>query len=256
MSIRTIGISNLFKLIRTESKLPLIGLVLIIFSAVVLFPFMTLQVSTITKEFKKYDYSSLDENGTEYTGRVTSIEVVDNVTINGRHPYSIGYAFTYNNNERQDQFMTTDWRHASDLNDGDEIVVIANDEMSKIKGFSTMQIPYQMFYIFYIFPVLVLLVGIILILIGLIPALKIYNIYKNGVVKDGIIEMMIPKGKNVLVTFSYEGMAGQKLFGKSTVKSNEIYAQKKLNDAIKVFVLPTNEKKAALVPFNNSWGIA
>lgn len=252
MSQRNVSISTLFKLTLTTSKLPIVGLALLFFSAV-LFPLISLQVSTITGEFAKYDYSALDNDSKEYTATITDISVMGNVSINGRNPYIISYTFNYNNSERYDNFATTDWLKAANLTTGDEITILANSEKSKIKGFDSLQFPYQIFYVFYIMPTVFLVGGLILVLLGLIPALKTYKIYKNGIVKDGIIELMVPKKNNVLVTYSYEGAAGVKLSGKSIHKFADVFPLKKMNDPIKIFVLPTDERKSAMVPLKNNW---
>lgn len=255
MNQRNVSFSRLLKLMFSESKLTLIGLILALFAAVVLFPVFSIPVSKLKSELSKYDYSTLDNVTTEYKAKVINLEVQYNININGRHPLKITYQFNYDGKERTDEFTTLEMEKLEGIYTDSEITVIADGEKSKIKGFKNPDIPVGIIYVFYVFPTMVLIVGLVLLIVGFVKALKVSAIYKKGIVRDGIIELFIPSKNKIIVTYSYDGSNDEKLSGKTLFKSNEILNIKKMKDPVKVFVLPGNELKSVMVPPNNEWGI-
>lgn len=255
MNQRSVSVSRLFNLLFTESKLSLIGLILTLFAAVILYPLISLQVSNFQTNFGLHDYSVLKNNAEEFEADIIQVEYLNNITINGQHPIKTTYQFNYHGRERVDEFVSMDWYKAQEFESNKRIIIVANDDISMVKGMEPPGFAFKLFYIFYIFPAIVFVVGLALLLAGFIKALKVYTIYQKGIVRDGIAELFIPAKKNIVVSYSYEGSAGQKIGGKSTFKSSEILNKIKMKDPIKVLVLPENELKSVMVPPNNEWGI-
>ena len=93
-------------------------------------------------------------------------------------------------------------------------------------------------------------------IIGLIPALRDYNLFKNGIVKDGTIISLTPNsglpitniGQSILINYYYLSSSGQKIFGKSKTTDFSIMTEKKSEDIIKLFVSENDETKSCIIP--------
>ena len=176
----------------------------------------------------------------------------------------ISYEYLEKGLTKSDKFQTMDLEKTNEMKIGSEIKIKAFENQSKIQNLESFTFP---FYVFYILPLIFFILGSIFSFIGLIPALRDYNLYKNGVVKEATLISMVPNsglpisgiGQSVLINYYYENRNGQKIFGKSKTTDFSIMVEKKVEEKIKVFVSENDETKSCLVPkleaLKNNWKI-
>ena len=87
-----------------------------------------------------------------------------------------------------DKFETMDLTAAPDIGIGKEVKILSFQNQSMIKGLKPFSFPY---YIFNLIPMIFVLIGIPFLLSSIVPALKSYNLYKNGIIFSLIIVFTI-----------------------------------------------------------------
>ena len=145
---------------------------------------------------------------------------------------------------------------------GKEIQIKTFDNQSKIQNLEPFTFP---FYIFYLLPIIFFILGTIFSIIGLIPAIRDYNLYKNGIIREGTIISLIPNsglpitniGQSILINYYYLSKSGYKIFGKSKTSDSSLMTEKKAEDKINLFVSESDENKSCIVPkleaMKNNW---
>lgn len=261
---REVTLSNLIKLIKDRSPFSIMGIVFVFLSIFILLPGVSFMTNSFVEAYEKYDFKKIEQNGTENTAKITDLRPVNNVTINGEHPLRISYEFSDNGVTKSDKFQTMDLEKAYELKVGSEIKIKTFENQSKIQNLEPFTFP---LYLFYILPFVFFVLGSIFSAIGLIPALRDYNLYKKGLVKEGIIIALTPNsglpitniGQSILINYYYLAANGQKIFGKSKTTDFSIMTEKKANDKIKLFVSENDETKSCIVPkleaMKNNWKI-
>lgn len=250
---REVNFKVLYDLLKRRGPLSLLG---IIFTALSIFICISLILiaPSIKKPYEKYNFSEIIKNGTQKTAKVTSIDPVYNVTVNGEHPEIISYDYENNGQSISDKFETFDLEKAADYKVGGEISVLAYQNQSMIKDLKPYGFPV---FIFYLIPLIFFTIGLIFLLITLPPALKIYNLYKTGFVKEAqiisitsgsSISPIMMAGQSFEVNYSFLNEYGNIIFGASKTPDFLIVNEKKAGDPIKIFVSEMDENKSCLVP--------
>ena len=264
MNKREVTFSNLITLIKNRRPFSILGIVFVFSSLFIILPSILFMTKSFIEPYEKYDVDKIEQNGTELNAKITDLRPVNNVTINGEHPLRISYEYLENGLTKSDKFQTMDLEKTNEMKIGSEIKIKTFENQSKIQNLESFTFP---FYVFYILPLIFFILGSIFSFIGLIPALRDYNLYKNGVVKEATLISMVPNsglpisgiGQSILINYYYEGRNGQKIFGKSKTSDFSIMAEKKVEDKIKVFVSENDETKSCLVPkleaLKNNWKI-
>jgi hypothetical protein len=252
---RQVGYKVLLNLLKSKGIGPYVGFFLVFFSVFVIFPITFTLNRVLTEPYGRYDFAGINKYGTEKTAKITSIESVKNISINYEHPSIISYAYDDNGQSTADKFETLDLDKINGFTVGTEVKILAYQGQSIIKGLVPFSFP---FYLFYILPAVFLIVGLPLLLLGLIPALKIFNLYKTGILKEAYIVsinsqggMMLPISsfkQNLLVNYFFYNEFGGQVFGESLTNDFLILTNKKAGDPIDIFVSEENEDKSCLVP--------
>jgi hypothetical protein len=251
---RQVDFRILFNLLKGKRGMALIGIVFTSLSIFVFIPLIIILSATLKAPYEKYDFEKITKNGVEKDAKITAINTVRNVSINYDHPKIISYAYENNGQTIQDKFETIDLDKIADFNIGTGIKILAYENQSAIKGLKPFTFPIELFYLL---PGVFLLVGIAFMLVGLIPALRTFNLYKTGIVKDAYIVSMAPNTggllvrgfqPNILVNYYYSDQFGNKVFGQSTTADFLILNEKKAGDKVKIFVSEKDETKSCLVP--------
>ena len=264
MNKREVTFSNLITLIKNRRPFSILGIVFVFSSLFIILPSILFMTKSFIEPYEKYDFEKIEQNGTELNAKITDLRPVNNVTINGEHPLRISYEYLDKGLTKSDKFQTMDLEKTNEMKIGSAIKINAYENQSKIQNLESFTIA---FYVFYILPLIFFILGSIFSFIGLIPALRDYNLYKNGVVKEATLISMVPNsglpisgiGQSVLINYYYENRNGQKIFGKSKTTDFSIMVEKKVEDKIKVFVSENDETKSCLVPkleaLKNNWKI-
>ncbi|RAR47329.1 hypothetical protein [Flavobacterium lacus] len=264
MNKREVTFSNLITLIKSRRPFSILGIVFVFSSLFIILPSILFMTKSFIEPYEKYDFEKIEQNGTEINAKITDLRPVNNVTINGEHPLRISYEYLENGLTKSDKFQTMDLEKTNAMKIGSEIKIKTFENQSKIQNLESFTFP---FYVFYILPLIFFILGSIFSFIGLIPALRDYNLYKNGVVKEATLISMVPNsglpisgiGQSILINYYYENRNGQKIFGKSKTTDFSIMVEKKVEDKIKVFVSENDETKSCLVPkleaLKNNWKI-
>lgn len=264
MNKREVTFSNLIKLIKKRRPFSILGIVFVFLSIFIILPSILFITNSFVEPYEKYDFEQIEQNGTEQNAKITDLRPVNNVTINGEHPLKISYQFLDNNVTKFDKFQTMDLDKTNGMKIGNEIKIKTFENQSKIQNLEPFTFP---FYVFYILPLTFFVIGSIFSAIGLIPALREFNLYKTGIVKEGTIISLIPNsglpitniGQSVLINYYYLGSNGKKIFGKSKTTDFSIMTEKKAEDKIKLFVSENDETKSCIVPkletIKNNWKI-
>jgi len=251
---RQVGFKVLLNLLKSKGIASYIGFIFVILSVFVIFPFVFTLSHVLINPYGRYDFAAINKYGSEKTAKITSIESVKNVSINYNHPSIISYVYENNGQPITDKFETLDLDKINDFAVGTEVKILTYQGQSVIKGLTSFSFP---FYLFYILPAIFLIVGIPLLLAGLIPALKTYNLYKKGVIKeayivsinsqDGMLPIRTFKQALLVNYFFYNDFGGQ-IFGESSTNDFLILNDKKTGDPINIFVSEENEDNSCLVP--------
>lgn len=264
MSKRKVRLSNLITLIKNRKPFSILGIVFVFSSVFILLPSVLFMINSFLEPYEKYDFEKIEQNGTEQIGKITDLRPVNNVTINGEHPLKISYEFLDKGLTKSDKFQTMDLEKTNEMKIGNKIKIKTFENQSKIQNLEPFTFP---FYLFYTLPFIFFVLGSIFSLIGLVPALRDYNLYKNGIVKEGtIISLTLNSGlpitnigQSVLINYYYLSSNGQKIFGKSKTTDFSIMLEKKAEDKINLFVSENDETKSCLIPkleaMKNNWKI-
>lgn len=253
MTKRKVTFSNLITLIKNRRPFSILGIVFVFSSLFILLPSILFMTISFIEPYEKYDFEKIEQNGTELDAKITDLRPVNNVTINGEHPLRISYEYIEKGLTKSDKFQTMDLEKTNEMKIGGQIKIKAFENQSKIQNLESFTFP---FHVFYILPLIFFILGSIFSSIGLIPALRDYNLYKNGIVKEATLISMVPNsglpisgiGQSILINYYYESKNGQKIFGKSKTRDFSIMVEKKIEDKIKVFVSENDETKSCLVP--------
>jgi hypothetical protein len=264
-SKRQIGFKDLFNLLKSKGIRPVLGLVFIAVAVFLLIPMVLLISASLTQPYEKYDFDAINKIGTETSAKITFIKSLNNVTINDEHPVLISYQYENNGATIADKFETLDLEKISGFNIGTEVKVLTYSGQSVIKGLSPFGFPTKLFYIL---PGIFLLIGVTFFLVGLIPALKLFNLYKNGVVREAYIVSINSnsgifsfKGapQSLLISYFFHGVNGNEIFGDSLTTDYLILNEKKKGSSIRIFVSETDETKSCMVPeleaTKNKWDL-
>lgn len=264
MNKRQVTFLNLITLIKSRRPFSILGIVFLFSSLFIILPSILFMTKSFIEPFEKYDFEQIEQNGTEQIAKITDLRPVNNVTINGEHPLRISYEYIEKDVTKTDKFQTMDLDKTNEMKIGNKIKIKTFENQSKIQNLEPFTFP---FYVFYILPLIFFILGSIFSFIGLIPALRDYNLYKNGIIKEATLISMVPNsglpisgiGQSILINYYYEGKNGQKIFGKSKTSDFSIMVEYKVEDKIKVFVSENDETKSCLVPkleaLKNNWKI-
>lgn len=264
MNKREVTFSNLVKLIKDRRPFSILGIVFVFSSIFILLPSILFMTNSFIEPYEKYDFEKIEQNGIEQNAKITYLNPVNNVTINGEHPLRISYEYVDKGLTKSDKFQTMDLEKTSELKIGSEIKIKTFENQSKIQNLESFTFP---FYLFYILPLIFFVLGSIFSIIGLVPAFRDYNLYKNGIVKEGTVISLIPNsglpitniGQSILINYYFIGSSGEKIFGKSKTTDFSIMTEKKSEDKIKLFVLENDENKSCIVPkleaMKNNWKV-
>ncbi|AMR31786.1 hypothetical protein A0256_10320 [Mucilaginibacter sp. PAMC 26640] len=206
--------------------------------------------------YEKYDYREIKQKGTELQAAITLIHSVDNLSYNGQHPIVLSYRYDNNGTVAEDKFETlgSEKITALGLDSSKTATVFVYKNQSVVKDLDQFSFPIDTFYIL---PGIFLLIGIPFLLIGLIPALRVYNLYKTGLVKDAYLISMesITGGllatrfrQSIEVNYYYLNQVKDKIFEKSNTTDLLILNDKKEGDVIKIFISKTDEHNTCIVP--------
>lgn len=264
MSKRYVTFSNFITLLKNSGPFSIIGIVFDFVALFILLPMVLFMSNSFAEPHEKYDFDAIEKKGTMKTATITDVQSVDNVTVNGRHPLKIIYEFSDNGSIKSDAFQTMDFYKVQDFKVERKIQIKIFENESKIQNLKPFAFP---FFVFYILPFIFFTLGLIFLIIGVIPVLKDYELYKNGVVKEGFIISMIPNsglpitniGQSILINYYYVGSHGQKIFGKSKTKDFSIMIENKSGDSLKLFVSEKDETKSCMIPkleaIKNNWKV-
>jgi hypothetical protein len=156
----------------------------------------------------------------------------------------ISYNYQNNGQMRNDKFATIDLEKIANLNVGDDIKIKVLGDQSKMAGVEPFSFPFDMFYII---PGIFLLIGIPFFIIGVLPAIRLYNLYKNGEVREATVVSVEPIRRGVDVNYYFTGLHQDRVFGKSRADYTYL-SEKQPNDKVKIFVSARNENNSCLVP--------
>jgi len=252
-SKRKVGFSTLFGLMKRRGPYGLVGLVIFLLPVIIV-PFISIFWLAFKGENSDYNFNNIEKNGVQKDAKITYIKVVNNVTINGEHPVIISYLYDDNGIKVKDKFETLDLENIQGLGVDSTVKVLVAGHQSMIKGVGPYTFPG---WIFYAATLPFVVVGLILLLVGLIPALKMYNLYKTGIVKDAVIvqaetpksDGFFPEFKRMLkVNYYFLNEQQQKVFGECEPTDLLFFAENDSPDSIKIFVSENNEHNNCIVP--------
>ena len=263
MNKRYVSPFVLIKLLRGKKPFGIMGLIFIIVSVVSLIVMSNIDTK-MSEGYEKYDHSAVMQNGTEKEAFITKLEPLANVSVDGENPLVISYDYKEGTRTISDKFQTLDLEKTHNFKLGDAIKVKSYNNESVIVGLKPYGFPIE---IFFMGPGMFLLVGSILFLIGFIPALKIYKLYQNGIVREATVFSMYidngtPRtnfGKAIIVNYHYLDPRSNKVSGTSYTYDFSIMHEVRPDDKIKIFVSETDESQSVMVPkkldVKNGWKV-
>lgn len=259
MNKRNINKSTFFSLLWERRPFSTLG---ILFTII---PFMMLLISSFATKFfvepyQEYNFENITKYGTEKTAKITYIETKTNISINGKSPKIISYEYENNGKTISDKFQTLELDKISDLTKGNSIKIKTYNNQSQIINLEPFKFPT---FFLYFLPIIFWIIGIPFLLFSLIPAMKNYNLYKNGIVREAeIISMEVYNNfvskfgfnnyrsgpQKINIQYYFVGKNNRKIFGKSTTNDYSIINEKKSGEKIKIFVSENDENKSCIIP--------
>jgi hypothetical protein len=100
-------------------------------------------------------------------------------------------------------------------------------------------------------------IGVVLLFVGVFPALKKFNLYKTGIIKEANVVSISSNNavatlrtfqSKFLVDYYFSDGLGNKIFGNSTTTDFLLVNDKKAGDTVKIFVDEGDQTKTCLVP--------
>lgn len=209
--------------------------------------------SEVSEDYEKYDHTAILKNGKEKAAIITRLKPLTNVSVNGDNPLVVSYDYKDGVKTLSDKFQTFDLEKTLNYKQGDTIKVKFYKGQSVIVGLEPYGFPIEFMVIG---PAIFLLIGSIFFSIGFIPALKIYRLYQNGIVKEAtVFSMYIDSGttrnnlgKSIVVNYHYLDSRSNKIAGTSYTSDLSIMQEIRPDDTIKIFVSETDETKSTMVP--------
>jgi len=263
---RQVNFWILLNLIKSRGVFAILGIVFTALSLFVFIPLLIILPNALTHPYQKYDFKGIEKNGIDKAAKVTSLQEIYNVTVNGQHPIIIGYEYENNGQSVSDKFETMDLDKINNLAVGSDIKVLVYEKQAMIKGLTSFTFPIQLFYLF---PVLFLGFGLPALLSALIPALKTFTLYKNGIVKEAhVISVslsqspigIISNQQKIVVNYYFINDYGTNIYSEATTSDLLILKDKKAGDIIKIFVSEKDENQSCLIPaleaMKNNWDIS
>jgi len=244
----------LYNLLKAKSPFAIIGLVFTCIAIFVLLPFLSLFAIVFSGENDSYNFKAIRKNGVEKNATITYIKTIENLTINDEHPIVISYEYDVDGKKVKDKFETLDLEQTANFAVGTNIKILTYKNQAIIKDVEPYSFPD---YLFLLLPGLFFLIGIVLLSIGLIPALKIFKLYKTGIIKDATIisiesefdfNSLKPNKGGIKVNYSFLDNQQNKIFGAYPASDFLFLFGKKEGDTIKIFVSEDDETKSCLVP--------
>jgi hypothetical protein len=254
MNQKNVASTSVISLMKQNNVSSYYSLLIFILTALLIIPVVTIFFFSESNAYKRYNTEEVIRQGEEKTAIITEIQDLKsgkNETRSGAG--LISYNYQQNGLTVSDKFQATEVERFSEVKVGDEITIKVYKGQSAIEG------PEPYGYRFYIdtfvFPVIISLFSLFLTLNGLIPALRLVNLYKNGMMKEAVITSMIhingkslvTYGNKIFVDYQFTGHEGKIIHGHSQV-SNIYLRGKEIGDNINIFVSKNDENNSCLVP--------
>lgn len=254
MDKRKVGFNILLRLIRSKGPIATMGLIFTILSVVILFPLVIILSVVLRNPYAKSDVDKIKSQGVEKNATITNIKIISNVTVNDAHPVVLTYSYTVGSQTLTDKFEAlVDYYKIEGLKVGDKIPVLDYNGQSIVKNLEPYSFPVGLFYLL---PGIFFIIGSIFLLTALFPALRIYNLYKKGIIKDAqIVSMSIENNipftsgrQNLIVDYFYNDAYENQTLGEAKTDDMLLLHEKKSGDTIKIFVSETDDQLSCIVP--------
>jgi hypothetical protein len=233
----------------------MLGLGFTLIPLIILTPLVWFMKLSGEQPYEKYDHKKIEAQGVEIPAKITYIKVMYNVSVNGEHPVVISYSYQNNGQTSNDKFETFDLERIANWNVGDEVKIKVLGDESKIAGVEPFSFSFSFFYII---PGIFLSIGIPFFIIGVLPVIRLYNLYKNGIVREATVVAVEPARQGVEVNYYFTGVHQDRVFGKSRADYTYL-SEKQPGDKVKIFVSEQNENNSCLIPkleaVKYNWGI-
>ncbi len=261
---RHVGLATLFRLVKDKRPYGILAGVFVMLSFGLML-FILLFWVVFKNETGSHDYDEIKKYGLQKDAKITYLKTVNNISINDEHPVIISYEYDDDKHKAKDKFETLDLENIASFNVGTVIKILVYNHQSMIKDIEPYDFPNMLFYVI---PLPFFIAGLILLLVALIPALKTYNLYKFGIIKEAII-VSIGLNNGTLPFSNFKGKFAvryyfinehlNKISGENEPKDLLFLMGKKPGDAVKVFVSEKNENISHIIPsleaVKNNWDL-
>ncbi|MCO6146554.1 hypothetical protein [Flavobacterium sp. NRK1] len=260
---RHIGFTTLLKIVQYKDPRFLMGIIALLASVVTLLLSISLS-RNFNEPYENYDHEVINANGVEQEAIIVNLQSKDNVEINGKNPLVITYLFDDRGVNKIDKFKTLNVEKGGELSVGDKLKIKTYNGASSIIGYESFTFPF--FLILLIAPVAFFLVGVMLLLRKIVPAIKIYRLYKNGIVHEAEVHSILTisgtpitnKRRKVSIDYFYRIKEGEKKYGNTASTDFSLLAEMKAGDKVKIFI-SEDGKHSCLIPkkeaIKNNWNI-
>jgi len=250
---RRVKFKSKIDLLKRKSIQGASGIYLIVFSIFFAAVSISIERSLVDRTLPKPDYDRIRESGRTTNGKIISIDIVDNITVNEQHPAIIAYNYRADNREIQSRYQIFSPDKIASMKVGDEVQVKYLGNESIIDGFEPYAFP------FYIFPLAALAISIVggvmlLRVIGIY--LKELSLYRYGKVCSAELISVTSKsgsgkrkfGQTIMVHYSYKTSTDKKVTGESLTTDRSVLNGKKPGDNIRIFVSRDDETVSCFLP--------
>jgi hypothetical protein len=228
-------------------------------SLVILFIF-----SLMASDVPDVDYDLINQKGESAKAKITSIETRENVSINNQHPSVIHYRYSLSGKEVESSVEVLSPNRVSQLNVGDSVDIKHLAGNSIITGMESASLPLGVV-VMALTPIF--LIGLLVLLLLYLRVNREIKIYRYGDIRSAeLISINTRSGilsprfrQNLIVHYQYKTTLGERILGEQETNDLSLLNDKKPGDTIKIFVLPNDESKSALIrkldEVRNNWTI-
>ncbi|MBS1507999.1 MAG: hypothetical protein JSS79_15265 [Bacteroidetes bacterium] len=260
---RKVGFRTIVDLVKRRPTHLFVGALLTaipLFASLVLFFIFSLMASDVPN----VDYDLLNHKGAVAKAKITSLTTKENVTINDEHPSVIHYRYAVEGKEIESSVEVLSSNRVSRLSVGDSVEIRHLNGASIITGLESASLPLGIV-VMALAPIL--FIGLLVLALLYLRVNREVKIYRYGDIRNAeLISINTRSGiiaptfrQNLVVHYQYTTTRGERILGEQETSDVSLFNHKKSGDTIKIFVLPEDESKSALISrldeVRNNWTI-
>jgi hypothetical protein len=214
-------------------------------------------------DIPKVNYSKIRKNGIQLSAKLTNIEVMTNIAINGVNPIILSYNYQVEGSSFESKYISMSISKVNSLSVGDNIAISHYNGKSIVNNFE----PYNFYSSLSFIPLFPVFFGLIILINPILYLTRRFHLYKYGKVKMAKILIMSPKSQffpfqisnRIVIQYKFISDSGELIKGEADITDFSLVNNFKVNELVPIFVSRKNENHSCVVPLSesirNNWDI-